>query len=99
MSRPGKMMMFPEQIVRAARAGVLPLDFTRAEVEAAYDAADRRMLDEAAARFRKEGGKWDAVRMDCFSKAEADRYRAYAEAKHPDVPWLFSWIGPPKEAP
>jgi len=65
---------------------------TYEEMEAESDYRNRCALDAGAKRFRESGGKWDAIRFDCFNREEARKAKEYAIAKHPDIQWHFSWI-------
>lgn len=67
-------------------------EMTWEQEEAWRDHDNTLRLDAGATRYRAEPTKWDAVRFECFNREEARKAKEYATRKHPDVPWLFSWL-------
>jgi spermidine synthase len=55
--------------------------------DADRDTNDRLLVDDAAATFRANPGKYDVVGVDAFNCKDAAAILAYAKARHPDVPF------------
>lgn len=69
--------------------GILRWMCTECRTDADRETADRRLVDEKAALFHANPGRWDAVGVDAFGRRDGDKIIEYAKARYPEIPFFI----------
>ena len=56
------------------------------------DMRDLAMLEGGVAQLKAMPVMYEAIKLACFSKAEANKWERYTAARWPEIKFYFTWM-------